>query len=139
MVLSVGIIPVRSQVEEWEFLLLRCFNYWDFPKGETDPGEEALAAGIRELKEETSIDRPYFHWGETFYETEVYSRGKVARYYLAQVDAKTEVKLLPNPENGIIEHHEFRWVSFNEGLKLVNPRIKKVLEWGQGKLDGKNH
>lgn len=134
MILSVGIVPVRKHQEEWQFLLLRCFKYWDFPKGELDPGEVPMEAALREVTEETGITELEFIRGEEFYETEPYSRGKIARYYLAQVNGSPEIVLLPNPENGIVEHHEYRWVSFQDGLELTNPRIEKVLEWANRKL-----
>ncbi len=134
MILSVGVVPVRKVKNKWEFLLLRCFKYWDFPKGELEKGEEALSAAIREVEEETTIKELDFKWGEEFYETEPYSTGKVARYYLAEVKPDAPIKLLPNPENGIIEHHEYRWVSLEDGLKLTNPRIQKVLKWAGNQL-----
>lgn len=134
MILSVGVVPIRKAADHWEFLLLRCFKYWDFPKGELEKGEEALSAAIREVEEETTIKELTFSWGEVFYETEPYSTGKVARYYLAQVASNAAIKLLPNPENGIIEHHEYRWVKLEEGMKLANPRIQKVLQWANKQL-----
>lgn len=131
MILSAGIIPIRKLDQGYEYLLLRCFKYWDFPKGEIDNGEEALQAAIRELKEETSLENVRFPWGKVSYETEVYSKGKTARYFLGEIESPFTINLLPNPENGIIEHHEYRWVNFQDGMALVNPRIKKVFEWAQ--------
>lgn len=131
MILSSGIVPIRKTVQDYEYLILRCFKYWDFPKGELDGAEQPLDAAIRELKEETSLENVTFPWGKVSYETEVYSKGKTARYFLGEIHSPFDIKLLPNPESGMIEHHEFRWVTFHEGLTLVNPRIKKVFEWAQ--------
>ena len=133
-ILSVGIIPVRKSQGDFEFLLLRCFKYWDFPKGETDGEEDPVSTALRELAEETTLDQVDFKWGEVFYETELYSKGKIARYYLGEVVGAAPIKLLPNPESGIVEHHEYRWVSYAEGFKLSNPRIQKVFEWAQNQL-----
>ena len=134
MILSAGIIPVREKEGNFEFLILRCFKYWDFPKGEIDQGEQPLQSALRELQEETSIEKVDFKWGESFYETEVYSKGKTARYYLAQVTGDPSISLLPNPETGMVEHHEYRWVDYEQGFKLTNPRIQKVFEWAFEKL-----
>lgn len=134
IILSAGIIPVQSVEGNYKFLLLRCFKYWDFPKGEIDQGEQPLESALRELQEETSISKIDLKWGDSFYETEVYSKGKTARYYLGEVKGSPQIELLPNPVNGIIEHHEYRWVTFDEGMKLANPRIQKVFAWAIEKL-----
>ena len=55
--LSAGVVVVRQSGEGWRFLLLRAFNHWDFPKGMVEAGEEPLAAAIREVREESLIDR----------------------------------------------------------------------------------
>jgi bis(5'-nucleosidyl)-tetraphosphatase len=114
---SSGIIPIRKQ----KFLLLRAYGYWDFPKGLVGPGENPLDAALRELVEETGITQPNFRWGNSFYETEPYSHGKVARYYLAEV-ADDKVRLSP-------EHHEARWLAYEEARELLVPRLRKVIDW----------
>lgn len=129
MALSAGIVPVRFNDGRWEYLLLRCYKYWDFPKGEVEPKEDPFSSAARELAEETSISSISFPWGKHFYETEVYSKGKIARYYLGFIDGNPKIKLLPNPKTGIVEHHEFRWVEKSEALQLANPRIQKVILW----------
>lgn len=127
--LSAGIIPIRKKKSEWEFLILRAFTYWDFPKGMVEENEDAQIAAVRELEEETGISRVEFKWGEGFIETEPYGKGKVARYYVALVKEEFEIKFLPNPITGIIEHHEYLWVSYAEARPLLVPRVQKVLDW----------
>ncbi len=93
----------------WRVLLLRVYNYWDFPKGVVEPGEDPLTTARREVREETGIEDLEFRWGEEFIETEPYSKNKVARYYLATSPAAM-VKLPVSAELGRPEHHEFRWL-----------------------------
>ncbi len=131
MVLSAGVVLIRREGESCYFLLLRVFNYWDFPKGEVEPGEDFLVAARRELREETGIAELDFPWGEIFMETAPYDSGrrrKVARYYLAETGVR-EVQLPVNPELGRPEHDEYRWVTYEEGTKLLGERLRKVLRW----------
>jgi 8-oxo-dGTP pyrophosphatase MutT (NUDIX family) len=126
--LSAGVVVARPCGEGWRFLLLRAFNHWDFPKGMVEAGEEPLAAAVREVREETCIDDLEFEWGASSTDTGPYSRGKVARYFVASTHT-AEVDLAVNPEIGRPEHVEFRWVSFDEAMKLVSPRVKPIVRW----------
>jgi 8-oxo-dGTP pyrophosphatase MutT (NUDIX family) len=126
--LSAGVVLVRQTEGGWRFLLLRAFNHWDFPKGMVEPGEDPLAAAVREVREESLIEDLEFSWGETSTRTGPYSRGKVACYYIAQTRT-ADVTLPVNPELGRPEHSEFRWVDFDEAVKLVSPRVRPVLMW----------
>ena len=133
-ILSAGVVVVSRTDEMWRVLLLRVYNYWDFPKGVVEPGEDPLAAARREVREETSLEELDFHWGEDFFESAPYSNNKVARYYLAGAE-RTDVKLPENPALGRTEHHEFRWVKFADATKLVVPRIADVLEWARVRVE----
>ncbi len=128
--LSSGVVIRRQFADGTRYLLLRCFGYWDFPKGEVEPGEDLLATARREVLEEAGLADLKFRWGEAFVETPPYSRGKVARYYLAESPGG-EVYLPISPELGVPEHQEFRWVRFEEALALINGRIRAVLEWAE--------
>lgn len=131
--LSAGVVVVRETPEDWRYLLLRAFNHWDFPKGMVEPGEEPLAAAVREVREETLIDDLEFSWGEICFETGPYSHGKIARYYLA----RTETVRVTSPvieEIGRPEHNEYRWVDFAGALKLVSPRVAPVVSWAKSRL-----
>jgi 8-oxo-dGTP pyrophosphatase MutT (NUDIX family) len=126
--LSAGVVVVRRTDEGWRFLLLRAFNHWDFPKGMVEEGEEPLAAALREVKEESCIADLVFEWGDGSTQTGPYSRGKVARYFIASTRT-TAVELPVNPEIGRPEHAEFRWAGFEEAAALVSPRLQPVLRW----------
>jgi len=126
--LSAGVVVVRQAEEGWRFLLLRAFNHWDFPKGMVEPGEEPLAAAVREVREESLIGDLEFAWGETSTRTGPYSRGKVACYFIAQTRT-IDVTLPVNPELGRAEHSEYRWVDYDEAVQLVSPRVRPVLRW----------
>ena len=133
--LSAGAVVVRETADGARFLLLRAYRNWDFPKGEIEEGEEALAAAVREAAEETGLTDLEFPWGEDYCETAPYARNKVARYYLART--RTEDVTLPvSAQLGRPEHHEFRWVDFTEALALTVPRLHLVIAWAAAKIMG---
>jgi len=128
--LSCGVVLARSTEGGWMTLMLRAYHHWDFPKGMQEKGEEALEAARREVFEETSIEAIDFCWGDRFMETGPYSRGKTARYYLAQT-TQEKVVMGPSPETGEPEHHEWRWVTFDEAYDLASPRVRTVVTWAR--------
>src|SRR5262245_15556935 len=133
--LSAGAVVVRETPQGWRFLLLRAFNHWDFPKGLVENGEDAKAAAVREVREETTVADLAFPWGDAHWETGPYSRGKTARYYLART-ATDAISLPVNPEIGRPEHSEYRWVDLPTAMRLVSPRVRPVLDWAAQLLEG---
>jgi len=132
-VMSAGVVVVRKGADGWRVLLLRVYNYWDCPKGVVEPGENPLATARREVREETGIDDLEFRWGEEFVETPPYSKNKVARYYLAAT-VSADVKLPVNPELGKAEHHEWRWLTWEEAEQRAVDRLWNVLRWAQDRI-----
>lgn len=134
-VLSAGVVVVRRVDDEWRVLLLRVYNYWDFPKGRVETGETALATAKRETREETTLDDLEFAWGESFIDTAPYGREKkVARFFLARTTTE-KISLPVNPELGKPEHHEWRWCDWESAEQLVPERVWPVLRWAQDLLD----
>ncbi len=132
-VLSAGVVVVRKNTNGYKYLLLRAYSHWDFPKGMVEAGEEPLEAAKREVKEETTITDLAFKWGYDYRETGPYGQGKVARYYLAETRQEA-IELPINPELGRPEHEEYRWVSYEEALPMISPRVRSILEWAQNIL-----
>lgn len=135
MILSAGVVIVRIEAQEWKYLVLRAYRYWDFPKGELEPGEDPLQAAKREVLEETGISDLGFSWGDGYKETEPYLSGKkVARYYLAET-RQSQVTFSINPELGQPEHHEHRWLTYADIKKLAIERLQPIIEWAQSLLE----
>ncbi len=128
--LSSGIAVVRwdNASEAYIYLLLRAYQYWDFPKGMVEKGEMAIDAAKREVEEETTINQLEFSWGKAYQETGPYRGGKVARYYIAETQQE-KVELLINPEIGEPEHQEYQWASYSQAKEIVSPRVASVLDW----------
>lgn len=135
--LSAGVIIVRREAGGPRYLLLRAYNYWDFPKGLVEPREDPLKSAIREVEEETTLTALTFHWGHDYRETPPYGRGKVARYYIAE--NKDQAVTLPiSPGLGRPEHHEFRWLEYSQARKLLAPRVQPILDWAHTLVSEKN-
>jgi 8-oxo-dGTP pyrophosphatase MutT (NUDIX family) len=128
--LSSGVVVVHGASSQRQLLLLRAYKNWDFPKGLVEPGEEPFAAALREVREETTLQSLVFDWGQEFVETGPYNKGKVARYYIARSDQR-EVSLPVNPDLGMPEHHEARWVGYSEALLMVSARLIPVVQWAR--------
>ena len=128
--LSCGFVLVRESDEGCFTLMLRAYHHWDFPKGLREDGEEPVEAAVREVGEETGITDLDMAWGDRFLDTGPYSRGKTARYFLARTNTP-EVVMGLSPETGEPEHHEWRWVSFDEAYDLSAPRVKNVVQWAR--------
>lgn len=140
MVISCGIVPVRFDNGTLLFLMLRSGSFfWDFPKGRKEEGESDFDTAIRETREESTIkpENLDFKWGKDYIETEPFrkKKDKIGRYFVAET-SQTEISLPVNPELGRPEHDEFRWMTYEDGLKLTNERIGKVLTWAYNKIKG---
>jgi 8-oxo-dGTP pyrophosphatase MutT (NUDIX family) len=128
--LSCGVVLARRTDDGWLTLMLRAYHHWDFPKGIRERGEEPMEAAIREVGEETGITELSFDWGDRYFETGPYSRGKIARYFIAAT-VEEQIVMGPSPETGEPEHHEWRWVSFDEAYDLGSPRVRQIVQWAR--------
>ena len=135
-VLSAGVVVGRRFDDKYRYLLLRAYDYWGFPKGIVEPGEDPLTAAIRETEEETTLKDLNFRWGYEFIETEPYGKNKIARYYVAE-SANGEVYLPVSEEIGKPEHDEFRWMEYQSAWSLLVPRVAVILDWARKKIEKK--
>lgn len=126
--LSAGVVVVSLEQRKLKYLLLRAYRNWDFPKGLVEADEQPIDAALREVREETTLDDLSFDWGLAFMDTGPYNKGKISRYYIAR-SKETQVSLPVNPELGMPEHHEARWVDFAKALAMVSPRLQPVVRW----------
>lgn len=130
---AAGAVVFRSTPQGVRLLVLRAYQSWDFPKGLVEAGESDLDAAKRECAEETGLEDLAFPFGDAHQDTLPYSGGKIARYFLAETE-QSEIELPVSAELGRPEHHEWRWVSFEEAEDLLPPRLAVVLEWAQRTL-----
>ncbi|MBO3832671.1 MAG: NUDIX domain-containing protein [Candidatus Brockarchaeota archaeon] len=124
---SAGFIVFTKENSEVKYLFLKVRGRLDFPKGNIDEAEDELAAALRELREESGIDKirviPGFR--------------KVLNYYYRRNDStlvsKTLILFLGEAleKNVSIswEHEGFEWLSLDEAIMRIKyPRYKEVLK-----------
>ena len=132
---SAGVVVVRFENSKPYFLLLRAYDFWDFPKGKIEINETKIQAAVREVSEESGICDLNFNWGRAYYETESFGRNnKVVYYFVATTNSK-EVSIENNPVTGVAEHQEYRWVSYDEAMVLTKNRIQKVIQWAVNRIE----
>jgi 8-oxo-dGTP pyrophosphatase MutT (NUDIX family) len=130
---AAGAVVFRRTDGGPRLLLLRAYKNWDFPKGLIEPGETELDAAKRETREETGLTELDFPFDDAHKDTFPYAGGKIARYFLAET-GESKIELPVSAELGRPEHHEWRWVSFDEAENLLPPRLGVILEWARRTL-----
>ncbi|OZC82707.1 NUDIX hydrolase [Rhodococcus sp. 06-418-5] len=97
------------------------YDDWSFPKGKLDPGETAVDAAVREVKEETGFDsRLGRSLSYVTYPIPGHRRVKKVLYWAAEV---TGGEFVPN-----VEVDELRWVAPEDvGRELSYPMDHKIL------------
>ncbi len=107
---------------------------WSIPKGRLEEGESILAAALREVYEETNIDLASYEGFDTSKVEAIDSynstKNKVVYVYffndisgnLRNVDLKCNSYVQDHSDsryNGILENDEFKWVTKEEGERMV--------------------
>lgn len=124
---SAGIViykydPVTN--ERLYILLQYLKGYWDFAKGKLEPGETAIEAAIREVKEETNLDidiHPGFEETLDYFFKE--RNGPVHKYVTFFVgEAKSSDVVMS------WEHINFLWLPYQAALDQLNfENAKEIL------------
>jgi 8-oxo-dGTP pyrophosphatase MutT (NUDIX family) len=121
---SAGVVIVQKHENDTLFLALVKENgKYDITKGIIETGEDELTCAVREAKEESGIilTEQNFKWGFTRK-----SYGKGVAFIAASNDTPV---ITPNPETGILEHIEAKWVSFDEMLENVSEFLIPAIKW----------
>ena len=124
---SAGAVIFQKEKGNIYYLILQYSpDYWGFPKGRIEKGEELKESARREIEEETGIKDIKFINGfketiEYFFKRKGKAFFKTAIYFLAETE-KREVKLSS-------EHIDFRWLPQKEALEqLTFKNSKGILE-----------
>ena len=112
------------------FLLLKHPSRWDLPKGHVDPGETNMECAIRELEEETGIQKqnlvidPDFKYKQHYMVSSKRTKGKPKKkkliIYAAKLRQPVELKLT--------EHEGFQWFDWTPPHCIQEKTIDPLLE-----------
>lgn len=131
---SCGAVVFRKDGGKVYYLLLKYFgDYYDFPKGNQEPGEGELDTVNREVEEETNITdirilKGFNEVVQYFYQRENEIIHKEVSYYVAETKT-TEVRVS-------YEHKGFKWLSYDEALSLMKfQNSKNLLKKARGFIE----
>ena len=127
-----GFVVYRRTTEGIKFLLLyRRGNYWNFPKGHFNAGENSLDTALRETEEETGLKKNDLRIIPNFrtYMRFAFRRGDQRIYdtvilYLAET-RQAKVDISPR------EHSGFAWFLYQDAMKVLGNKYvgtKQVLK-----------
>jgi len=97
-----------------------------------EPGESELDAAKRETLEETGLAARVPVRRRAPGHPPL--RRRQGRALLPRPDGEKRCRAAVSPELGHPEHHEWRWVSFDEAEELLPPRLGVVLDWARRQL-----
>jgi bis(5'-nucleosidyl)-tetraphosphatase len=122
----------QIKIDECEFLLLHYpEGHWDLPKGHVEKGEEELETALRELFEETGINKGEFLEGfkvktHYFFRKKSELVSKTVMFFLYRAYNK-EIKIS-------FEHQNFIWLNYDEAIKKITfKNVREIVE------EAKNH
>ena len=118
-----GVIVVKKIDDDFLVLGLRVYGSYDLPKGGAEPFETDLAAALRETEEEAGISDLDFRWGLEKITV------KNVTLFIAETNQEPHIK--PNPETGEYEHHDYRWLTFEEASLKLHPYLRPTMKWAR--------
>ncbi len=126
--LSCGAVIFNISENKPQYLLVKYPNYWGFPKGKVEPGEDEELTAFREILEEVGLTDlrfiPGFRKVGKKYFRNPLDRDDLIRKEFVFLIAQTwqwNIKISS-------EHEDFKWCSFEKALSLIKPRgVKKLL------------
>lgn len=96
---------------------------FDLPKGAIEKNERPIDAAFREAEEEAGINR--FDCELIVEKPGVFDN--IQFYYVLW---EGELKIVPNPKTGIVEHDDIRWMSWRKAIVKAPQFLKPALFHG---------
>ncbi len=129
---SFGVIPVYFDSQKGPLFCIvhHTIGHWSFPKGHANGNESEQATGLRELYEETGIQKVTLFSNKKFIEIYSFKKENInykksVKYFVGQVfSTETEI---PNDFKNEVD--ELKWVDYGEAKSaLTFSEAKKILD-----------
>ncbi|MBL7150916.1 NUDIX domain-containing protein [Candidatus Microgenomates bacterium] len=130
---SAGAVIFRKEEGKIYYLLLHyptgsrtSKDYWDFPKGHIEKGEDEIKTVKREVEEETGLKDIEFiegfkEWIKYFFKDKGKTVFKIVTFYLVETKTK-DVKIS-------FEHIGYQWLPYKQALEeLTFKNAKEILK-----------
>ncbi|MGB9697194.1 MAG: bis(5'-nucleosyl)-tetraphosphatase [Ignavibacteria bacterium] len=126
---SIGIIIFRKTKKTITYLIIKHNKgHWGFPKGHRDTGERAIDAALRELYEETGINKIDLISRKIMLKEHYIIKNKNKEHTLKTVQyfiAKTSQRSIKIDGNEIVD---YQWCPFNKAIGLITfSEAKEIL------------
>jgi len=102
------LILMRGSTDPWKP------GWWDLPGGHLDGEETPVEGAEREAREESGLTV------RGLQKVEMKPMGRILKYFFVTRDYDGVVTLSPNPETGIVEHDDYKWVTIEELGRLTD-------------------
>ncbi len=129
-IISCGFIVFRKNSQNIEFLVVHSknYNFWGFPRGMNEKGERIIDTALRELYEETGLEKEDIEIFDDFLGSEEY------KYYWDGEEIYKTVYLflakLKKDKKIVIDNKEqdaYKWVNYKEAMKILKYDTDKNL------------
>lgn len=122
-----GIVNKLSSEDKKLILFIKRLGYWDFPKGKIEKGENPATAAIREVMEETSIDKLKIEkeLPSTWHIYEHKGHWILKKTYWYEMASTSEKIPCPQTEEEI---EIAEWRSFDKAEELLNQSYRSLKE-----------
>lgn len=122
-----GIVIKNISHDDKLVLFIKRLGYWDFPKGKIEKGEEPAQAAIREVKEETSIDKLEItkQLPSTWHIYEYKDEWVLKKTFWYEMVSSSNKNLNPQTEEDI---EIAEWRNYHEAEELLNQSYRSLKE-----------
>lgn len=122
-----GIVNSRNSKNQRLVLFIKRLGYWDFPKGKIEKGEEPTTAAIREIMEETSVDKLTIEreLPSTWHIYKHKGQWILKKTYWYEITSSSNKNPCPQTEEDI---EIAEWRNFDEAEKLLNKSYRSLKE-----------